>query len=102
MKAIQILECLIYMGEDSENFNLVTIFEEDREEILTSMFGQTFFDGEKEEIPAGKYFYYWTSETLETLANGHENFVPDGFILTHKYNSEGIPMAINFYHVDED
>lgn len=99
MKAIQILECLCYMGKDSEQFAIVEINENSYE--ARQEFCQNFFGGKPHNIVNGKYFYYWTDETLGVLENGKEIFSPDSYILTGEYDSDGIPMAINFYRIED-
>lgn len=100
MKAIEILECLCYMGEDSELFSIIDIDGEtieERQEFCENYFGEKMVD----RFPSGKYFYYWTRENLQILENGKCGFVPDSFILTGEYTSYGVPEAINFYRIED-
>lgn len=100
MKAKEILKCLCYMGEDSELFNIVEITEETEDE--RQQFCEDFFGKRTSNyLESGEYFYYWTNERLGVLENGRERYIPDNFILTGEYSSDGIPMAVNFYKIDD-
>lgn len=104
MKAIEILDCLCYMGESSEQFNIVTIPEENKKEFLESHFGKDFMNDVNFPVyfeSGCKYFFYCTTESLGILENGVSDFLPTGFILTGYDHKSGIPEAINFYKIDE-
>lgn len=94
MKALQILEYLCYMGETTELFNIVDVPENDDD------FCENYF-GYKAKISAGKYFVYWTFNTLQLLGNGKEEFIPNETILTKDHDSYGFPVAIYFYRIDD-
>lgn len=104
MKAIEILDCLCYMGESSEQFNIVTIPEENTKEFLVNLFGKDFMNHVDCPVyfdSGCKYFYYWTTESLGVLENRVGGFLPTGYILTGDYHSSGVPAAINFYRIDD-
>ena len=100
MTAKEILKCLIYMGKDSELFDIVEISEEtekERQEFCENFFGRKADNW----LESGEYFFYWTDESLSILEDRKNEYIPTNFILTGEYDSSGIPMAINLYKIDD-
>lgn len=100
MKAIEILKCLCYMGESSEQFNVLELGENRHEKL-----GETFHNLANPDdlmdlyLPKGNYLWYFTKRfgTLDILCDGLVDFPPDEFI-----ESADDPFVYIYFYKIED
>ena len=100
MKAIEILKCLSYMGESSEQFNVLELTGEKNHEKLGEMFYNLANADALDDLylPTGNYLWYFTKRfgALDKLCDGKNTFEPDDFV----ESADDRFVYVYFYKID--
>ena len=84
MKAVKILECMIYLGLSGENISIIEVSDTDDE--YTPQDEEWWYNEiggcPSAPIESGKYLVLWPNDARDWLSTANENFLPDEVVET--------------------